>query len=45
MALALPEDPSLCKRLGGYDVIAGFTDQWLGLVLGDAARPSTPGAT
>jgi hemoglobin len=23
------------QRLGGYDVIAAFTDQWLGLVLGD----------
>jgi hemoglobin len=26
---------TLYKRLGGYDVIAAFTDQWLGLVLGD----------
>ncbi len=30
-------DTSLYKRLGGYDVIAAFTDQWLGLVLGDPA--------
>ena len=28
-------DTSLYQRLGGYDVIAAFTDQWLGLVLGD----------
>jgi hemoglobin len=28
-------DHSLYQRLGGYDVIAAFTDQWLGLVLGD----------
>jgi hemoglobin len=28
-------DQSLYHRLGGYDVIAAFTDQWLGLVLGD----------
>jgi hemoglobin len=27
--------PTLYQRLGGYDVIAAFTDQWLGLVLGD----------
>jgi hemoglobin len=26
---------SLYQRLGGYDVIAVFTDQWLGRVLGD----------
>jgi hemoglobin len=25
----------LYHRLGGYDVIAAFTDQWLGRVLGD----------
>jgi hemoglobin len=30
-------DRSLYHRLGGYDVIAAFTDQWLGLVLGDPA--------
>jgi hemoglobin len=29
--------PTLYQRLGGYDVIAAFTDQWLGLVLGDPA--------
>jgi len=28
-------DTSLYQRLGGYDRIAAFTDQWLGLVLGD----------
>ena len=28
-------DTSLYQRLGGYDVIAAFTDQWLGLVLAD----------
>ena len=28
-------DTSLYQRLGGYDVVAAFTDQWLGLVLGD----------
>jgi hemoglobin len=28
---------SLYQRMGGYDVIAAFTDQWLGLVLGDPA--------
>ena len=28
-------DTSLYQRLGGYDVIAAFTDQWLGRVLGD----------
>ena len=28
---------TLYQRLGGYDVIAAFTDQWLGLVLGDPA--------
>ena len=28
-------DTSLNQRLGGYDVIAAFTDQWLGRVLGD----------
>ena len=27
--------PTLYQRLGGYDVVAAFTDQWLGLVLGD----------
>jgi hemoglobin len=27
--------PTLYQRLGGYDVIAAFTDQWLGYVLGD----------
>ena len=27
--------PTLYQRLGGYDVIAAFTDQWLGRVLGD----------
>ena len=27
--------PTLYQRLGGYDVIAAFTDQWLGLVLAD----------
>ncbi len=32
---ALGVDTSLYKRLGGYDVIAAFTDQWLGQVLGD----------
>lgn len=26
---------TLYKRLGGYDVICAFVDQWLGLVLGD----------
>ena len=26
---------TLYRRLGGYDVIAAFVDQWLGLVLGD----------
>ena len=35
MATATAVDTSLYKRLGGYDVIAAFTDQWLGLVLGD----------
>jgi hemoglobin len=30
-------ETSLYKRLGGYDVIAAFTDQWLGRVLGDPA--------
>ena len=30
-------DTSLYQRLGGYDVIAAFTDQWLGLILGDPA--------
>jgi hemoglobin len=34
MATAIA-DTSLYQRLGGYDVIAAFTDQWLGLVLGD----------
>jgi hemoglobin len=29
--------PTLYQRLGGYDVVAAFTDQWLGLVLGDPA--------
>lgn len=29
-------DTSLYRRLGGYDVIAAFTDQWLGRVLGDS---------
>jgi hemoglobin len=33
-------DPSLYHRLGGYDVIAAFTDQWLGLVLADPALTS-----
>jgi hemoglobin len=28
---------SLYQRLGGYDVIAAFTDQWLGRVLADPA--------
>ena len=28
-------DTSLYQRLGGYDVIAAFTDLWLGRVLGD----------
>jgi hemoglobin len=28
---------TLYHRMGGYDVIAAFTDQWLGLVLGDPA--------
>lgn len=28
-------EATLYKRLGGYDVIATFTDQWLGLALGD----------
>jgi hemoglobin len=28
-------EPTLYKRLGSYDVVAAFTDQWLGLVLGD----------
>ena len=28
-------DTSLYQRLGGYDVIAAFTDQWLGQGLGD----------
>ena len=28
-------EPTLYKRLGGYDVVAAFTDHWLGLVLGD----------
>ena len=27
--------PTLYQRLGGYDVIAAFTDQWLGRVLDD----------
>jgi hemoglobin len=27
--------PTLYQRLGGYDVIAAFTDQWLGYVLAD----------
>ena len=27
--------PTLHQRLGGYDVIAAFTDQWLGYVLAD----------
>ncbi len=26
---------TLYRRLGGYDVVAAFTDQWLGLVLAD----------
>jgi hemoglobin len=30
-------EKSLYHRLGGYDVIAAFTDQWLGRVLGDPA--------
>jgi hemoglobin len=30
-------EQTLYQRLGGYDVIAAFTDQWLGLVLGDPA--------
>ena len=29
--------PTLYQRLGGYDVVAAFTDQWLGLALGDPA--------
>ena len=32
--------PTLYQRLGGYDVVAAFTDQWLGLVLGDPLLPS-----
>jgi hemoglobin len=32
-----PAAPTLYQRLGGYDVVAAFTDQWLGLVLGDPA--------
>jgi hemoglobin len=28
-------DQTLYRRLGGYDVIAAFTDQWLGRVLSD----------
>jgi hemoglobin len=35
MALASTVDTTLYKRLGGYDVIAAFVDQWLGHVLGD----------
>jgi hemoglobin len=30
-------EQTLYQRLGGYDVIAAFTDQWLGRVLGDPA--------
>jgi hemoglobin len=37
MTLTPTTDPSLYQRLGGYDVIAAFTDQWLGLVLADPA--------
>jgi hemoglobin len=37
MASAPTVATSLYKRLGGYDVIAAFTDQWLGQVLGDSA--------
>jgi hemoglobin len=28
-------DQTLYQRLGGYGVVAAFTDQWLGLALGD----------
>src|SRR5215213_5735773 len=35
MTAAVTTDTSLYKRLGGYDVIAAFTDQWLGLALAD----------
>jgi hemoglobin len=33
--MASGADTSLYQRLGGYDVVAAFTDSWLGLVLGD----------
>src|SRR3954454_18127300 len=35
MTAAVTTEISLYQRLGGYDVIAAFTDQWLGLALAD----------
>src|SRR6266571_4310173 len=35
MAATTTAEATLYKRLGGYDVICSFVDQWLGLVLGD----------
>jgi hemoglobin len=35
MAQATATATSLYKRLGGYDAIAAFTDQWLGRALAD----------
>ena len=35
MAQATATETTLYKRLGGYDVIAAFTDQWAGRFLAD----------
>jgi hemoglobin len=35
MAATTTGEATLYKRLGGYDVICAFVDQWLGLALGD----------
>ena len=35
MAATTATETTLYKRLGGYDTIAAFVDQWLGRALGD----------
>jgi hemoglobin len=35
MATSTQAESTLYRRIGGYDTIAAFTDQWLGLALGD----------
>lgn len=37
MASAASDGASLYRRLGGYDVVAAFTDNWLGRVVADPA--------